>query len=81
MPFMVGMMLIDEIVLVSEDEMKRGIAALIDSDQVLLEASGVAGIAALLAGKIAGARKCVCVLTGGNIDAPTLRTVLDSISG
>ena len=80
-PFMVGMLLIDEIALVSENELKRGIAALIDSDQILLEASGVAGIAALLAGKIAGARKCVCVLTGGNIDAPTLRTVLDSISG
>ena len=75
-PFMVGMMLIDEIVLVSEEEMERGIAALIDSDQILLEASGVAGIAAVLAGKISGARKCVCVLTGGNIDAATLRRVL-----
>lgn len=79
-PFMVGMMLIDEIVLVSEDEMKRGIAALIDSDQILLEASGVAGIAALLAGKIQGARKCACVLTGGNIDSDTLRSVL-GVSG
>ena len=75
-PFMVGMTLVDEIVLVSEDELKRGIAALIDSDQILLEASGVAGIAALLAGKIIGARKCVCVLTGGNIDSDTLRDVL-----
>jgi threonine dehydratase len=75
-PFMVGMMLIDEIVLVSEEEMKRGIAALIDSDQILAEASGVAGIAAVLAGKIADTRKCVCVLTGGNIDTPTLRSVL-----
>ena len=50
-PFMVGMMLIDEIVLVSEDEMKRGITAVIDSDQMLIEASGVAGLAALLAEK------------------------------
>jgi threonine dehydratase len=80
-PFMVGMMLIDEIVLVSEDEMKRGIAALIDSDQILAEASGVAGLAAVLAGKVADARKCVCVLTGGNIDTPTLKTVLNTISG
>ena len=72
-PFMVGMMLIDEIVQVSEDEMKHSIAALIDSDQVLLEASGVAGIAAVLAGKVSQARKCVCVLTGGNIDAATLK--------
>ncbi len=75
-PFMVGIMLIDEIVLVSEEEMKRGIAALIDSDQILVEASGVAGIAAMLAGKIADARKCVYVLTGGNIDTGTLCGVL-----
>jgi threonine dehydratase len=80
-PFMVGMLLIDEIVLVSEDEMQRGIAALIDSDQILAEASGIAGMAAVLAGKICDARKCACVLTGGNIDGATLRTVLSSISG
>jgi threonine dehydratase len=76
-PFMVGMMLIDEIGLVSEEEMKRSIAAVINSDQILLEASGVAGIAAMLAGKIPDAHKCVCVLTGGNIDAVTLRMVLE----
>ena len=75
-PFMVGMMLIDDVVLVSEDEMKRGIAALIDSDQLLLEASGVAGIAAIMAGKVAARGKCVAVLTGGNIDAGTLKQVL-----
>ena len=76
-PFMIGMMLIDEVVLVSEDELKHGIAALIDSDQMLAEASGIAGLAALLAGKISGAKKCVCVLTGGNIDSGTLKAVLE----
>ena len=75
-PFMVGMLLIDDVVLVSEDEMKRGIAALIDSDQLLLEASGVAGIAAVLAGKVTTSGQCVAVLTGGNIDAGTLKQVL-----
>jgi threonine dehydratase len=80
-PFMVGMLLIDEVVLVSEEEMKHGIAALIDSDQLLIEASGIAGLAAMLAGKITGVQKCVCVLTGGNIDTPTLKAVLNSTSG
>ncbi len=75
-PFAIGMMLIDEIVLVSEDEMKHGIAALIDSDQILLEASGVAGIAAILSGKVKNPGKCVAVLSGGNIDTDTLRAVL-----
>ncbi len=80
-PFMVGMMWIDEIVLVSEEELRHGIAAVIDSDQLLIEASGIAGLAAMLAGKITAARKCVCVLTGGNIDTPTLKAVLNSTSG
>ncbi len=75
-PFMVGMLLIDEIVLVSEEEMKHGIAALIDSDQQLAEASGIAGLAALLAGKVPAKGKTVTVITGGNIDVDTLRLVL-----
>jgi threonine dehydratase len=75
-PFAVGMMLIDEIVLVSEDDLKRGMAALIDSDQMLAEASGIAGLAALLAGKVSNSGKTVVVITGGNIDTDTLRGVL-----
>jgi threonine dehydratase len=75
-PFMVGMMLIDEIVLVTEDEMKHAIVAAIDAEQILLEASGAVGIAAALSGKITNAKKCAIVLSGGNIDANTLRSVL-----
>ncbi|MBI5568295.1 MAG: pyridoxal-phosphate dependent enzyme [Chloroflexi bacterium] len=75
-PFMVGMMLIDEIALVTEEEMKSAIAALIDSDQMLAEASGIAGLAAVLAGKVQISGKTVVVITGGNIDSDTLRLVL-----
>ncbi len=75
-PFMIGMMLIDEIMLVSEDELRGALVALIDSDQILAEASGVAGLAAMLADKVTGAGKCGCVLTGGNIDSATLKFVL-----
>ena len=79
-PFMVGMLLIDDIVLVSEDELKQAIAALIDTDQLLAEASGAAGVAALLAGKVvnagACAGACAVIITGGNIDAATLKQVL-----
>ncbi len=77
-PFAVARDLIDEIVLVSEEEMKEGIAALIDSDQILAEPSGVAAVAAVIAGKVAGlAGRVVAVVSGGNIDTGTLRTVLD----
>lgn len=75
-PFMTGMMLIDDIVLVSEDEMKHAMAALIDTEQLLAEASGAAGVAALLAGKVRAAGRCAAVITGGNIDSASLKQVL-----
>jgi threonine dehydratase len=79
-PFAVARELIDEIVLVTEEEMKKGIAALIDSDQVLAEASGIAAVAAVLYGKVRGLRgRVVAVVSGGNIDTGTLRTVLDGV--
>jgi len=77
-PFAVARNLIDEIVLVSEDEMKRAIAALVDAEQLLAEASGVAALAAVLYGKVkAGPGPVVAVLSGGNIDTGTLKIVLD----
>ncbi len=77
-PFMVARNLIDEIVLVTEDEMKKAIAALVDAEQSLAEASGIAAVAAVLYGKVKGLRgRVVAVVSGGNIDTGTLRTVLN----
>ena len=76
-PFEVGMRKIDNIVLVTDDEIMLAMIAMIDSHQVLLEASGAAGLAAVISGKIKCAGKCVVVLSGGNIDAQTLKTFLD----
>jgi threonine dehydratase len=76
-PFAVARTLIDEIVLVSEAEMRRATAALIDSDQVLAEASGIVGVAAVLEGKPRGlAGRVVIVVSGGNVDSDTLRETL-----
>lgn len=77
-PFAVARDLVDEIVLVSEVEMKHAMAALIDAEQVLAEASGIAAVAALLYGKIVGleAKRVVAVVSGGNIDAATLKAIL-----
>jgi threonine dehydratase len=76
-PFEVARHLVDEIVLVTEDEMKRAIVALIDSDQILAEASGVAALAAVLFRKTAVWGKVVVVISGGNIDSGTLRSILN----
>lgn len=75
LPFAIARGLVDSIALVSEDELKRGIAALIDAEQVLAEASGIAAVAAVLYAKVAG-KRVVAVVSGGNIDATTLRDVL-----
>ncbi len=82
-PFEVARDLVDEIMLVSEDEMKRSIAALIDSDQILAEASGIVGVAAALNRKTALKGRVVIVISGGNIDSGTLRSILnaDSLRG
>jgi threonine dehydratase len=75
-PFDVARNLIDEIVLVTEDEIRQAIIALIDSDQILAEASGVVGVAAVLFGKTRLEGKIAVVISGGNIDSGTLRSIL-----
>lgn len=78
-PFAIARRLVDDIVLVTEDEMMQAIVALIDAEQVLAEASGVAGLAAVLAGKVSSTGKIVVVVSGGNIDSETLREILNEV--
>lgn len=68
--------LVDEVVLVSEQEMADATAALIDTDQILAEPSGIAGLAAVLAGKVKSSGRTVVVISGGNVDAATLAKLL-----
>ncbi len=70
--------LIDEVVTVSEEETEDAIAALVAEDQVVSEASGAVGVAALRAGRIAprDGRPVAVVITGGNIDARVLARLL-----
>lgn len=77
-PFAIARDLVDGVALVSEDELARGIAALIDAEQVLAEASGIAAVAAVLYGKVAGTfgKRVVAVVSGGNTDAATLKGLL-----
>jgi threonine dehydratase len=78
-PFEIARPLVSEIALVSEVQLRRAIAALIDAEQVLAEASGIAALAAVLYGRVAdlAGKRVVAVISGGNIDAATLRGVLD----
>ena len=70
--------LIDEVVTVSEEETVDAVAALVAEDQVVSEASGAVGVAALRSGRIAprDGRPIAVVITGGNIDARVLARLL-----
>ena len=68
--------LVDEVVMVSESEIEDAIVALLARDQVVAEASGAVGVAAVRAGKIAAAGPIVVIVTGANIDVRVLRQLL-----
>ena len=63
--------LVDDIVLVSEDEIRNSMIALIQRNKVVTEGAGALACAALLSGKLdhyIQGRKIVCIISGGNID-------------
>jgi len=77
-PFQTARHLIDEVVLVSEQEIAEAVVALIDSDQMLAEPSGAAAVAAIRSRKVRDlAGPAVAVVSGGNIDTKTLRELLE----
>jgi threonine dehydratase len=68
---------VDEIVLVSDDELRAGMRLLLERAKALAEAAGSAGLAALLAGKVSASGKTVVVvISGGNVDVATLPELL-----
>ncbi len=68
--------LVDEVVTVSEAEIADAIVALLAEDQVVSEASGAVGVAALRAHKVRAEGPVVAIVTGGNIDAAVLARLL-----
>jgi threonine dehydratase len=69
--------LVDDIILVTEDQIERALATLIAIEKTVVEGAGAAGLAAVLAApeRFAG-RNVGLVLTGGNIDTRLIASVL-----
>ncbi|WP_065752181.1 threonine ammonia-lyase [Bradyrhizobium paxllaeri] len=69
--------LVDDIVLVTEDQIERAVSMLIAIEKTVVEGAGAAGLAAILAApeRFAG-RNVGLVLTGGNIDTRLIASVL-----
>lgn len=78
LPFSIFNEGLDDMVVVSEEEIRRAIRLLLRTTHNLAEGAGAAAFAAVakLRARLAG-RKVVAVLSGGNIDLTTLRWVLD----
>jgi len=80
LPYEAAGRLIDEVILVDEDELYEGIYTMLAKEQLVVEASGVVGVSALLANKVnVEGKKVVVILSGGNIDASLLSRIIKHI--
>jgi threonine dehydratase len=77
LPLSIMRELVDEIVLVSEDELKQSIVLLLEKAHTVAEGAGAASTAAAiqLRDRLQG-QKVVCVLSGGNLPLSTLQHIV-----
>ena len=68
--------LLDDVVEVSGEDIAQAIVLLLERTKLVVEGAGAVGIAALLDGRVGGTGPVAVVLSGGNIDASTLVTVM-----
>jgi threonine dehydratase len=67
---------LDSMVEVSGAEIAQAIVLVLERTKLVVEGAGAAGVAALLAGRVEGAGPVAVVLSGGNVDATTLISVM-----
>jgi threonine dehydratase len=68
--------LLDDIVAVTDEEISEAIVLLLERAKLVVEGAGAVGVAALLSGKAGGSGPAIPVLSGGNIDATMLISVM-----
>ncbi|HEY3831075.1 MAG TPA: threonine ammonia-lyase [Acidimicrobiia bacterium] len=69
--------LVDDIVVVTEDDVERAVGLYLDIEKVVVEGAGAASLAALLAHpELFAGHNCVLVASGANIDPRVLSSVL-----
>ncbi len=74
-----GKTLIDEVIVVREETLRRSVADVARYERMIVEGAGAAGVAALVEGALRGRKVCV-VLTGSNIDPDLLFRLLRETS-
>ncbi len=70
--------LVEEVILMSDEEIRSAVRVLADRARVVAEPAGAAAFAAILAKKIpiAPQQKVVCIVSGGNMGLDRLKTFL-----
>jgi threonine dehydratase len=68
--------LLDEVVLVSEDEIRDAMQALYFQDRIVAEGGAVVGLAAVLAGKVRLDGPTATILTGRNVDMGSFTAIM-----
>lgn len=70
---------VDEIVTVTEDEIKKAIFELVEKEKMIVEGGGAVTTAALMSGKVEMKNsKIVALVSGGNIDMNLVKNIIDS---
>jgi threonine dehydratase len=67
---------LDDVVAVTDEEITESIVLLLERTKLVVEGAGAVGVAAVLHGKVGGTGTVVSVLSGGNIDATLLISVM-----
>ena len=67
---------LDDIVSVTDEEISAAIVLLLERTKLVVEGAGAVGVAALLGGKAGGSGTVVPIVSGGNIDATLLISVM-----
>jgi threonine dehydratase len=67
---------LDDTISVTDDEISEALVLCVERTKLLVEGAGAVGLAALLARRVPGSGPVAVVLSGGNIDATTLVSVL-----
>lgn len=76
-PFQIVKKYVDDIVLVSEDEIKKAVVFLLQRSKLLVEPSGAVAVAALMSDRInLESKNVVAILSGGNVDLDKLKKLI-----
>jgi len=77
-PYSIVREYVDDLVLVTEDEIKRALVFLLERAKLLVEPSGAVSVAAVLSNKLnIKDKEVVAILSGGNIDLDKLTQILE----